>query len=85
MLAKGADLKAGQLIGQLGDCHLYNNHFEQAKRYLNRPDIYSIPKLELSKGVTLEGSNVIIPEANEIKLNNYNPLPAIKAELSVGK
>jgi thymidylate synthase len=85
MLAKGAGLKAGQLIGQLGDCHLYNNHFEQAKRYLNRPDIYSIPKLELSKGVTLEGSNVIIPEANEIKLNNYNPLPAIKAELSVGK
>jgi thymidylate synthase len=27
MLAKGAGLKAGQLIGQLGDCHLYNNHF----------------------------------------------------------
>ena len=48
-------------------------------------DIASLPELELSKGVTLDGSNVIIPEANEIKLNNYNPLPAIKAELSVGK
>ena len=29
-------------------------------------------------------SKLIIPEIDEIKLNNYNPLPAIKAELSVG-
>ena len=26
-----------------------------------------------------------IPELNEIRLNNYNPLPSIKAPLSVGK
>jgi thymidylate synthase len=26
-----------------------------------------------------------IPDSSEIKLTNYNPLPAIKAELSVGK
>ena len=37
MLAKGAGLKPGRLIGQLGDCHLYNNHLEQAKEYLDRP------------------------------------------------
>jgi len=29
--------------------------------------------------------NVRIPKADEIKLINYNPYPAIKAELSVGK
>ena len=35
MLAKGSDLIPGQLIGQLGDCHLYNNHLDQAKEYLS--------------------------------------------------
>ena len=83
MLAKGAGLKAGQLIGQLGDCHLYNNHLDQAKLYLDRPKRF-LPKLELESGIYLKES-IYIPETNEIKLNNYNPLPAIKAELSVGK
>ena len=83
MLAKGAGLKAGQLIGQLGDCHLYNNHLEQAKEYRNRPR-RAMPQLELSEGI-LYGKKLYIPEANSIKLNNYNPYAAIKAELSVGK
>jgi len=85
MLAKGAGLKAGQLIGQLGDCHLYNNHLEQAKVYLNRSK-RALPQVFVLDGIS---ANVIgglnIPEANEIKLINYNPYPAIKAELSVGK
>jgi len=83
MLAKGAGLKAGQLIGQLGDCHLYNNHLEQAKEYRDRPR-RAMPQLELSDGI-MYGYELYIPEANEIKLNNYNPYAAIKAELSVGK
>jgi thymidylate synthase len=83
MLAKGAGLKAGQLIGQLGDCHLYNNHLEQAKEYKNRSR-RAMPQLELSEGI-LYGKKLYIPEANSIKLNNYNPYAAIKAELSVGK
>ncbi|MGB0417947.1 MAG: thymidylate synthase [Acholeplasmataceae bacterium] len=33
MLAKGFNYKPGQLIGQLGDCHLYNNHLEQAMKH----------------------------------------------------
>ena len=98
MLAKGAGLKAGQLISQLGDCHLYNNHFEQAKEYITRPKRV-LPKLDLSEGIRinnkvedmlrhfeeLEMDSLIIPEKNQIKLLNYNPYPAIKAELSVGK
>lgn len=86
MLAKGAGLKAGQLIGQLGDCHLYNNHLEQAKEYRDRPR-RAMPQLELDKGmfVTRDCQTVYIPEKDQIKLNNYNPYAAIKAELSVGK
>ena len=83
MLAEGSGYKAGQLIGQLGDCHLYNNHLEQAKEYKDRPR-RAMPQLELSRGITA-GSGIKIPRADEIKLNNYNPYAAIKAELSVGK
>ena len=85
LLVKDTKLKAGQLIGQLGDCHLYNNHLEQAKVYLGRPK-RAFPKLQLERGVNaniLGGVN--IPHPSDIKLINYNPYPAIKAELSVGK
>jgi thymidylate synthase len=88
MLAKGAGLKAGQLIGQLGDCHLYNNHLEQAKLYLERPK-RALPSITLEEGIRISKKmdahgKLIIPEKSEIKLNNYNPYPTIKAELSVG-
>lgn len=88
MLAKGAGLKAGQLIGQLGDCHLYNNHLEQAELYRQRPK-RALPNVTLEEGIRISKKMdarkaLIIPEKSEIKLNNYNPLPAIKAELSVG-
>ena len=89
MLAKGAGLKAGELIGQLGDCHLYNNHLEQAKLYLSRPN-RALPQLELERGITIGTSkmwlsSIEVPEKNQIKLLKYNPYAAIKAELSVGK
>jgi thymidylate synthase len=85
MLAKGANLKPGKLIGQLGDCHLYNNHLEQAKVYLDRPKRV-LPKLDLKEGIWFDTviEKIHIPTADKIKLLKYNPLPAIKAELSVG-
>ena len=90
MLAKGAGLKAGELIGQLGDCHLYNNHLEQAKLYLSRPN-RALPQLELESGINISSDKSVVPDylniphKFEIKLINYNPYAAIKAELSVGK
>ena len=84
MLAKGSDLKPGQLIGQLGDCHLYNNHLDQAKEYLSRPRRV-MPSLRLHDGLSISyDSRVCIPDAEDIELIKYNPLPAIKAPLSVG-
>lgn len=90
MLAKGAKLKPGRLIGQLGDCHLYNNHLEQAKEYLNRPKRV-LPKLQLDDSIYMYSelgkltNKVNIPTADKIKLLKYNPYPTIKAPLSVGK
>ena len=87
LLAKGSNMQPGQLIGQLGDCHLYNNHLDQAKIYLGRskralPNLFVLDGVKLNKKIQ---SQVFIPQPNEIKLINYNPYPAIKAELSVGK
>ena len=88
MLAKGSNLIPGQLIGQLGDCHLYNNHLEQAREYRRRPK-RALPQLELESGISLmlaiPDEFLYIPLPDKIKLINYNPYAAIKAELSVGK
>jgi thymidylate synthase len=89
LLAKGAGLKPGRLISQLGDCHLYNNHIDQANEYISRTN-KSLPRIELSEGVRISkkmGARgaVIIPELDDIEIRDYHPHPAIKAELSVGK
>ena len=84
MLAKGSNLIPGHLIGQLGDCHLYNNHLDQAKEYLSRSRRV-MPSLKLHDGLSISyDSRVCIPDAKDIELIKYNPLPAIKAPLSVG-
>ena len=83
MLAKGAKLKAGQLIGNLGDCHLYNNHIDQAKLQLSR-SIKKLPSVVLNKGIVLENNKIIIPQHKDINIHNYKPYPNIKADLSVG-
>jgi len=83
MLAKGSNLIPGQLIGQLGDCHLYNNHLEQAKEYLSRSR-RGMPSIKLHRSLFNNHDHVYIPNAEDIELIGYNPLPAIKAPLSVG-
>ncbi len=87
MLAKGAGLKPGELVGQLGDCHLYNDHLKQAGIYLSRlHHERDLPKITLSKGITANFHNeVIIPDFDDILIEGYDPLPAIPAPLSVGK
>jgi len=60
---------------------------EQALIYVDRPK-RALPELYVHEGIKLNDEiqgQICIPELNEIKLMNYNPYPAIKAELSVGK
>jgi len=88
LLAKGHNLKPGKLIGQLGDCHIYNNHIEQAEEIIYRdPDKYNCPTLELNNiGVCAINKNKInIPSLNSIKLNGYEHMGFLKAPLNVGK
>ena len=84
LLAKGNNYKEGQLIASLGDCHLYNNHIEQAKQQLDN-DFRKLPNVDVSLGLTIEQGvkeYIVIPTSDMIKIKNYNPHPPIKAKLN---
>ncbi len=87
MLAKGSNYKPGRLIAQLGDCHLYKNHVAQSLELLER-DVTGMPLPWVyinSWGLCLDKhKDVLVPNPWDIVLNDYSPLPAIKADLSVG-
>lgn len=86
LIAKGNNLEPGRLIASLGDCHLYNNHLEQAKLQLER-EAKPLPTISLDFGLKIEegaGNFLLIPSKNMIKLNNYEHHKAIRAPLSVG-
>jgi thymidylate synthase len=74
MIAKEVNMVPDQLIGNLGDVHLYNNHIEQAELQLTR-EPFELPKL------TIEHSS-LNPVELVHKLENYQSHPAIKAPLS---
>ena len=74
LLCEETGLKPGDLIGNLGDVHLYNNHIEQAKEQISREG-FDLPTIKVSNVDILNGEFDY-----EVKDYNYNP--AIKAPLS---
>ena len=66
--------KPGELIGNLGDVHLYSNHLEQAKEQISR-EPYILPTIEFSDIEILKGDF-------QYKINDYLSHPSIKAPLS---
>jgi thymidylate synthase len=47
IIAKEVNMVPDQLIGNLGDVHLYNNHIEQAKQQIDR-EPFELPKLNIN-------------------------------------
>ena len=84
MLAKGSGYRPGRLTASLGDCHLYNNHIEQAKQQLSR-NFRGLPNVGVDLGIFIAegaGDFVTIPTKNMIHLSDYNPHEPIKAKLN---
>jgi thymidylate synthase len=48
IIAKEVGMIPDELIGNLGDVHLYKNHIEQAKEQISR-EPYSLPKVEITE------------------------------------
>jgi thymidylate synthase len=87
IIAKEVNMVPDELIGNLGDTHLYLNHITQAKEQVKR-EPYSLPKLKISRTLFEFGK----PNPNKLDLDyysihnfellNYQSHPAIKAPLS---
>jgi thymidylate synthase len=74
MIADEVNMVPGELIGNLGDTHLYLNHIEQAKEQIGR-EPYPLPKVIVQDGI-------FCSSVNDVILENYQSHPAIKAPLS---
>jgi thymidylate synthase len=74
MIADEVNMVPDELIGNLGDVHLYKNHIEQAKEQITREP------MELSTVHVRDG--IFCSSINDVILENYQSHPTIKAPLS---
>ena len=87
IIAKEVNMIPEELIGNLGDTHLYLNHIEQAKEQIER-DFYELPTLKHLKedsfyeSLSKDQSLYSHLDNTDFELVNYQSHPAIKAPLS---
>ena len=93
IIAKVVNMIPDELIGNLGDVHLYNNHIEQAKEQITRTP-FELPKLQFTTWandmIMRDNRNLdwilkeVVATSHEywFKLENYQSHPTIKAPLS---
>ena len=74
LIADEVNMIPEDLIGNLGDVHLYNNHIEQAEEIITR-EPYKLPKLEITNCDIMNGEF-------DYEILNYEYHPTIKAPLS---
>ena len=78
MVAQVTGLEAGEFIHSLGDAHIYNNHVDAVKEQLSRTPL-TPPQLWLNPDIKDIDSFTM----DDIKLENYESHPPIKAEMAV--
>ena len=74
MIADEVNMVPDELIGNLGDVHLYSNHIEQAKEQISREPM-KLPTVHVRDGIFCSSNGDVI-------LENYESHPSIKAPLS---
>ena len=82
IIAKEVNMVPDELIGTLGDVHLYKNHIEQAKEQMSREPM-DLPDVRLRNYENLESLlNTKYSKTKMIQLWHYDSHPTIKAPLS---
>ena len=74
LLAEEVGMVPGELIGNLGDTHLYSNHVEQAREQMERTS-FELPTIKVSNVDILNGEW-------DYEIKDYEYHPTIKAPLS---
>jgi thymidylate synthase len=92
IIAKEVNMIPDELIGNLGDVHLYNNHIEQAKEQIGRepfglPKLWCLDEYHYLMDKELVGPIPFNEKIEEFRsdfftMHNYESHPAIKAPLS---
>ena len=78
MVAQQCDLKAKDFIWTGGDCHLYNNHFEQVETQLAREPL-PLPQLNIKR----KPDSIFDYEFDDFEFLNYQHHAPIKAPVAV--
>jgi thymidylate synthase len=94
IIAKEVNMVPEDLIGNLGDVHLYNNHIEQAKEQITRTP-FELPKVQITErnwymheavkeylGEKTFNEKILSYRPDCFELINYQSHPKIKAPLS---
>ena len=81
IIAKEVNMVPDELIGNLGDVHLYLNHIEQAKEQIDR-EPFELPKLGMDYREGEYDKNLTDFVPDDFYLIDYQSHPAIKAPLS---
>ena len=78
LLSHQSGFEPGDFIWTGGDCHLYNNHIEQAKEQLSR-SAFPLPRLKLNR----RAQDIFSYSFEDVVIEGYTHHPAIKAEVAV--
>lgn len=76
IIAREVGLEVGDFIWTGGDVHIYNNHFDAVKEQLSRTEA-ALPTLKF------DSKDILNYKVDDFVLENYNPMPAIKADMAV--
>ena len=78
MMAQVCGLEAGEFVHTFGDAHIYKNHLDQVRLQLSR-DPRPLPTMRINPEV----KDIFGFKYEDFTLENYNPHPHIKGEVSV--
>ncbi len=78
MVAQQTDLAVGEFIWTGGDCHLYNNHFEQVEEQLSR-EPFALPRLAILR----KPDSLFNYRFEDFEITDYQCHPHIKAPIAV--
>lgn len=77
IIARECGLKVGDFVWTGGDCHIYTNHVDAVKEQLSREE-RALPTLFMTVNKKFNEYTM-----EDFVLENYNPHPAIKADMAV--